>query len=62
MGDLVDVAAKVAMLLLSAGAVYGGIRADLKGAHRKAEEAMTAANRAHDRLDDHIQYGRRHDD
>ena len=54
MGDVVDMAAKIAMLLLSAGAVYGGIRADLKGAHRKAEEAMMRADQAHKRIDEQL--------
>lgn len=53
---------QLAVMLLSAGAVYGGIRSDLKNTREKAEEAAHAARRAHERLDDHIQNGRRRDD
>lgn len=58
MAEVADLALKVAMMLLSAGAVYGGIRADLKSAHRKAEEAMNQANRANERIDDFFRGGR----
>lgn len=53
---------QLAVMLLSAGAVYGGIRSDLKSTREKAEEAASAARRAHERLDDHIQFGRRRND
>ena len=59
MGETAEVAMKIVVLLLSAGAVYGGIRADLRNAHRRAEEAMREANRANERIDNHI--GRWHD-
>ena len=55
-------ALRVAMMLLGAGAVYGGIRADLQNTRQKADDAMRSATRAHERLDDHIQFGKRHDD
>ena len=57
-----DAVLQLAVMLLSAGAVYGGIRSDLKNTREKAEEAAYAARRAHERLDDHIQNGRRRDD
>ncbi len=57
-----DAVLQLAVMLLSAGAVYGGIRSDLKAARDKADEAVSVARRAHERLDDHIQFGRRRDD
>jgi len=33
------------------GAIYGGIRADLKAMHKRVEEALRSAARAHDRID-----------
>lgn len=62
MGDAADVALKLAMMLLGAGAVYGGIRADLKTTRERAIEALNVANRAHRRIDDHIEHQRRRDD
>lgn len=38
-------------LVLFAGAVYGGIRADIKAIHRAVAEAQTTANAAHSRID-----------
>ena len=49
--ELVDLLLKLAVFLAGAGAVYGGIRADLKAAHHKAGEALIRANKAHDRID-----------
>ena len=53
---------QVVTILIAAGAVYGGIRSDLKSTREKAEEAASAARRAHERLDAHIQFGRRRND
>lgn len=40
-----------AIQLLIAGAIYGGIRADLKNIKECANAAKTIAARAHDRID-----------
>lgn len=37
--------------VFTAGAIYGGIRADIKGAVREAEIAAAAAHDAHKRID-----------
>lgn len=42
---------QIALYVLTAGAVYGGIRADLKHLHEKADAARESARRAHRRLD-----------
>ena len=49
--EVLDVLLKLAVVLAGAGAVYGGIRADLKSAHLKADEALSRANGAHHRID-----------
>lgn len=40
-----------AIQLLVAGAIYGGIRADLRNIKECAEAAKAAAGRAHERID-----------
>ena len=37
--------------LFLAGAVYGGIRADLKGIHQRVTDCAEAAKEAHKRID-----------
>ena len=51
MGDANNIIQILAMIL-GAGAVYGGIRADLRSAHAKADVALCRADRAHERLDE----------
>jgi hypothetical protein len=41
--------------LIGAGAIYGGIRADLKTMHQRIAEAASSAARAHDRMDRHVE-------
>lgn len=41
--------------LVAAGAVYGGIRSDLRALHEKVESALHSASRAHERLDHHLE-------
>lgn len=48
---------EVAVALIAAGAVYGGIRADLRHAVRTAEGAVTAAGEAHRRIDSMLMKG-----
>lgn len=45
---------QIVMALVSGGAVYGGIRADLKAMHERIKAAQDAASEAHRRLDAHI--------
>jgi len=47
-----DLLWKVAAFLISAGAVYGGIRSDLKGMHRRIDSNERAIEKAHSRIDD----------
>lgn len=49
-----DYLSRVGGAILVAGAVYGGIRSDLKGARERANEAHATATRAHVRIDEHI--------
>lgn len=42
-------------IILGAGAIYGGIRADLKAMHSRIEEATAAVGRAHERMDRHVE-------
>ena len=41
----------LASILVSGGAVYGGIRRDLKSQRRKLRRVDRAAKRAHERID-----------
>jgi hypothetical protein len=40
-----------------AGAVYGAIRADIKGIHEKVAQAVKLGERAHDRIDELFKKG-----
>jgi hypothetical protein len=49
--EVLSLLREVIVALVAAGAVYGGIRADLRHAIRTAEGAVTAAGEAHRRID-----------
>ncbi|WP_265942480.1 hypothetical protein [Dechloromonas sp. A34] len=53
-----DLLLQVGLSVLAAGAVYGGIRQDLKYLHEKTDAARKSARRAHRRLDALITKGR----
>lgn len=46
-----DLIAQGLYALVAAGAVYGGIRADIKAMHERISAAQRAADEAHRRLD-----------
>lgn len=46
-----DLIAQVLYALVAGGAVYGGIRADIKAMHERISAAQRAADEAHRRLD-----------
>lgn len=48
---------QIGSLLVTGGAIYGGIRADLKSMHERIKAAHDAAIEAHRRLDIHIDKG-----
>ena len=60
--ELLDYAFRVGGFLLVAGAVYGGIRADLRGLHSSIEVVGRATRRMHKRLDEHIYSERKKDE
>lgn len=41
--------------VLLAGAIYGGIKADLRNLHHQVEAALKSATRAHERIDTHLE-------
>ncbi|MES2367191.1 MAG: hypothetical protein V4563_15040 [Pseudomonadota bacterium] len=45
---------QVILALVTGGAIYGGIRADLKGIHQRVTAQEAALSEAHKRLDRHI--------
>lgn len=51
---------QVVTILIAAGAVYGGIRGDLKAIHENLRRIEKAAYKAHDRIDAITATGRRH--
>jgi hypothetical protein len=53
-----DLIREIIGALFLAGAVYGGIRADLKAIHHRLFLLEQSLSRAHERLDDHLEKGR----
>lgn len=51
----------VVALIAGAGAVYGGIRADIKAMHERITGAQAEAERANRRIDQHLDKGLCHD-
>jgi hypothetical protein len=51
-----DVLLQIVIGLGAAGAVYGGIRADLRHHAEKIQTVTDTAQRAHERLDAHIEH------
>lgn len=49
---------QIGAALLLAGAVYGGIRADIKAMHERITAAAEAAREAHRRIDQHLMKGK----
>ncbi len=46
---------QVVGIVVGAGAIYGGIRADLKAMHERIESNAVAVGRAHERIDRHVE-------
>lgn len=46
---------QIVYALLAAGAVYGGIRADLRGMHERIKAAEESVKAAHARMDVHLE-------
>jgi hypothetical protein len=53
---------RVVEILIGAGAVYGGIRADLRFLHRRVDEAIDSVTRAHQRIDEVLSRRKRKND
>ena len=56
--DMLTFAATIIGEIFIAGAVYGGIRSDLRNVHKRLDSLDQACIRAHDRMDDHLEQGR----
>lgn len=50
-----DMLYQLAVALATAGAIYGGIRADLRAMHERIRNAEESAKAAHTRLDNHLE-------
>lgn len=50
---------QIVLALVTGGAIYGGIRADIRSIHSKIDGAQDDADEAHRRLDRHLEDGRR---
>jgi len=46
---------QIASTLIVAGAIYGGIRADIRSMHERISSAAESAAAAHARLDAHLE-------
>jgi hypothetical protein len=44
-----------AAMLIGAGAVYGGIRADIRAMHERIDAVRNLADMAHQRITDHLE-------
>lgn len=42
---------QIVLALIGAGAIYGGIRADLRALHVSVQRAQSSADKAHERID-----------
>ena len=51
---------QIGLALISAGAVYGGIRSDLKAMHERISSATKDADEAHRRIDSILMKGGNH--
>lgn len=49
-------------MMIGAGAVYGGIRNDLRNMHEQIARLERALEKAHERIDSISGHGRRHGD
>jgi hypothetical protein len=54
-----DVTTQIVSLLLTAGAVYGAIRSDIKGIHQRITDIKASSDDAHKRLDELLMEDRR---
>ena len=61
MGESASLIYQIGSALILAGAVYGGIRSDLKALHEHIRRVEKDADKAHERLD-HLGFGHRHAD
>lgn len=52
-----DLVYQVLMAVGTGGAIYGGIRADLRAMREQIAQASQSAAKAHERLDNHIDKG-----
>lgn len=46
---------QIVATIAAAGAIYGGIRADLKAMHERITLAAHSVSRAHERMDRHVE-------
>lgn len=53
---------QVGAMMIGAGAVYGGIRNDLRNMHEQIARLERALEKAHERIDSISGHGRRHGD
>jgi hypothetical protein len=60
-GESASLIYQIGSALILAGAVYGGIRSDLKALHEHIRRVEKDADKAHERLD-HLGFGRRRAD
>lgn len=52
-----DMLMQLVYSVLGAGAVYGGIRADIKAMHERIKGAEESVGQAHRRIDAHLEKG-----
>lgn len=50
-----ELAAQIIGYAMLAGAIYGGIKADLRAMHQQVQAALHSAARAHERIDNHLE-------
>lgn len=58
MQPLLDYLPQIVPMLVTAGAIYGGIRADMRGLREGVKKAQDSADKAHTRLDSHLEHSR----
>jgi outer membrane murein-binding lipoprotein Lpp len=58
MQPLLDYLPQIVPMLVTAGAIYGGIRADMRNMKDGIKAAQESAGKAHTRLDNHLDHSR----
>lgn len=58
-GQMIQLALNIIGMVITAAAIYGGIRSDIKHLFKSVDSLEKSLSRAHERIDQHLSEGRR---